>query len=74
MVDDVMMKYIETTNTDFKNEKELRKYVLTEIRRIGTYPYDKCKRKVEKRGAFKNIRMKTEKELMDSIGCLIQID
>lgn len=74
MVDTVMLKYTESTDTNFKTEKELRKYVLTEMRRIGTYPYDKLKMRDGKRGAFKNIRMKTEKELMDSLGCLIQID
>ena len=74
MVDAVMLKYTDTTNTEFKTEKELRKYILTEMRRIGTYSYDRMKMRAGKQGAFKNIRMKTEKEMMDGMGCLLNVD
>ena len=75
MLDEMTEKYMDTTSTTFKNDDEVRKHILEEMRRIGTYHYNKTKKKSNhKRGAFKNIRFKTQNELMSSMGCLLNTD
>jgi hypothetical protein len=74
MTDAMMEKYEDTTNKHFPSENELRNYVLEQMKRIGTYQYDRFKMRAGKRGAFKNIRFKTHNELISGMGCKIHMD
>ena len=75
MLCEMTEKYMETTSTTFKYDDDVRKHILQEMRRIGTYQFDRLKKKGDlKRGAFKNIRFKTQNELIKSMGCVLNYD
>jgi phage/plasmid-associated DNA primase len=75
MLCEMTEKYMETTSTTFKYDDDVRKHILQEMRRIGRYQFDRLKKKGDlKRGAFKNIRFKTQNELIKSMGCVLNYD